>query len=150
MSGIIVGADWSDQSRRALTWAMREASARHIALTVINVRIPAPRATGIYWPVPDPSVDPLSLQAERQAARQLRLLVNEVATQADVPMPDVTVTAVTGDPAQELVRASRDADLLVVGDCHRRGLVKLLMGSVTAKVTEQAACPVTVVRAQAA
>ena len=37
MAGILVGVDGSDQSRRALAWAMHEAIQHKIPLTVLNV-----------------------------------------------------------------------------------------------------------------
>jgi nucleotide-binding universal stress UspA family protein len=37
MSGILVGVDGSDHSRRALSWAMREAAHHNIPLTVMTV-----------------------------------------------------------------------------------------------------------------
>jgi len=50
-----------------------------------------------------------------------------------------------GDAAEELVRASRDADLLVVGSRGSGGFAKLLVGSVSSQVTHHAACPVVIV-----
>jgi nucleotide-binding universal stress UspA family protein len=49
MSGILVGVDGSDYSRRALGWAMHEAALHHLPLTVMTVCQPPVRpATGIY------------------------------------------------------------------------------------------------------
>ncbi len=53
---------------------------------------------------------------------------------------------VTGDPAEELINASRDADMVVVGSRGSGGFASLLMGSVSSKVTHHAACPVVVIR----
>jgi nucleotide-binding universal stress UspA family protein len=55
------------------------------------------------------------------------------------------VSVVRGDPAEELVKASRDADLLVVGSRGTGAFAALLMGSVSSKVIHHAACPVVVV-----
>ena len=52
---------------------------------------------------------------------------------------------VTGDVAEELVRASRDADLIVVGSRGGGGFAKLLMGSVSSQVTHHAECPIVVI-----
>ena len=50
-----------------------------------------------------------------------------------------------GDPAEELVKASRDADMLVVGSRGSGGFARLLMGSVSSQVTHHAACPVVII-----
>ena len=54
MSGIVVGADGSAHSRRALEWAAREAVLRHLPLTVITVhQIPVGlRGSGMLY-LPD-------------------------------------------------------------------------------------------------
>jgi nucleotide-binding universal stress UspA family protein len=50
-----------------------------------------------------------------------------------------------GDPAEQLLEVSRDADLLVLGS-HGRGFVgRLIMGSVCDRVVRAAACAVLVV-----
>ena len=55
--------------------------------------------------------------------------------------------AVSGLPAQELLGASSDADLVVVGTNSGGGLSQMLLGSVTNKVVNHAACPVVVIPA---
>ena len=143
MPGIIVGVDGSDHSRLALGWAMREAAQHHLPLTVMTVR-PAPvrPATRIFWAVPDLPEDSHNPDLTRKAVQQF---VDQVATETVETVPEVTVTVATGDVAEELVRASRDADLLVVGSRGSGGFAKLLMGSVSSQVTHHAACPVVVV-----
>jgi nucleotide-binding universal stress UspA family protein len=143
MPGIIVGVDGSDQSRRALGWAMREAAQHRVPLAVVSVHPrPARPATGIYWGVhtsPENSFDP---QLARTAVQEF---VDKVASEIGGPAPEVTVTIVTGDPAEELVRASRDADLLVVGARGSGGFARLLLGSVGSQVTHHASCPVVII-----
>ena len=143
MAGITVGVDGSDHSRRALGWALREAAQHQVPLTVISVHPPPARpATGIYWGVrasPDNSFDP---QLARTAVQEF---VDKVASEMGGPAPEVTVTIVTGDPAEELVRASHDADLLVVGARGSGGFAKLLLGSVGSQVTHHTTCPVVIV-----
>lgn len=62
--------------------------------------------------------------------------------------PSVTVRAVNGFPAQELIEASRDADLLVVGSRGGGGFARLMMGSVSDQAVRHAYCPVVVVPGQ--
>jgi nucleotide-binding universal stress UspA family protein len=73
-------------------------------------------------------------------------LTHEVASQLDVARPDyVTVRAVSGYPANELIGESRDADLVVVGSRGAGGFANLMMGSISSQVVEHAHCPVVVV-----
>jgi len=143
MPGITVGVDGSDNSRRALGWAMREAVQHQVPLTVVSVHPPPARpATGIYWGVhasPDNSFDP---QLARTAVQEF---VDKVASETGGTAPEVAVTIVTGDPAEELVRASHDSDLLVVGARGSGGFVRLRLGSVGSQVTHHASCPVVIV-----
>ena len=144
MPGIVVGVDGSDHSYHALIWAMRQAASQHAALTVLAVR-PAPvrPATGIYWGVhayPEDSHNPeVARKATEQFVEQARHEIGETT-------PQVTVNVVTGDPAAELITASRDADLVVVGSRGSGGFASLLLGSVSSKVAHHAACPVVVIR----
>lgn len=144
MSGILVGVDGSDHSRRALSWAMHEAAHHHTPLTVMTVHTaPVRPATRIYWNVPDlpdESFDPKTLRTAVQE------MVGTVAKENGETPPEVTVTIATGDPAQELVKASGGADLLVVGSRGSGAFAQLLMGSVSSKVAHHAACPVVIIR----
>jgi nucleotide-binding universal stress UspA family protein len=51
-----------------------------------------------------------------------------------------------GFPADEIIKASKDYDLIVMGTLGRTGLSHLLLGSVAEKVVRFATCPVLVVR----
>jgi nucleotide-binding universal stress UspA family protein len=146
MPGIVVGVDGSDHSHDALIWAMRQAAQQHVPLTVLAVRPdPVRPVTGIYWGAhayPEDSHNPeVTRKAIEEIAEQARNEIGETA-------PQVTVSVVTGDPAEELIKASRDADLVVVGSRGSGGFASLLMGSVSSKVTHHAACPVVVVRGE--
>ena len=144
MPGLVVGVDGSDHSHRALIWALRQAAAQQTPLTILAVRPePARPATGIYWGVhayPEDSHNPdVARKAIGQIVEQARNEIGETA-------PEVTLNVVTGDPAQELINASHDASLVVVGSRGSGGFASLLMGSVSSKVTHHAGCPVVVVR----
>lgn len=52
----------------------------------------------------------------------------------------------TGLPAEEIVAAARPADLLVIATHGRRGLSRLLLGSIAESVVRHAPCSVLVVR----
>jgi nucleotide-binding universal stress UspA family protein len=59
--------------------------------------------------------------------------------------PSVTVRAVEGFPAHELIEASRDAELVVLGSRGAGGFARLTMGSVSSQVVQHAHCPVVVI-----
>jgi nucleotide-binding universal stress UspA family protein len=143
MPGIIVGVDGSEISRRALDWAVREAGLRGAALTVLAVHQVATNhwtGTAELYPADQPVTE-----AMRRAAEEA---VQKAVSQAGEPAPaSVTVRAVSGLPAQELLGASSDADLVVVGSNSGGGLSQMLLGSVTNKVVNHAACPVVVIPA---
>jgi nucleotide-binding universal stress UspA family protein len=141
MPGITVGVDGSDQSSRVLEWAIREAGLRGAPLTVLAVH----QVASNYWtgrpehyPADQPATD-----AIRKAAEDA---VQKAVSQVGDPGPaSVTVRAISGLPAQELVNASSDADLVVVGARGGGGFARLRLGSVTNQVVSHAACPVVVV-----
>lgn len=55
---------------------------------------------------------------------------------------------VTGDPAEEIVRLAKiyDADLIVLGSRGLTGLKRILLGSVSSQIVEDAPCSVLVVK----
>jgi nucleotide-binding universal stress UspA family protein len=143
MPGIIVGVDGSETSRRALDWAVREAGLRGTALTVLAVH----QVAANHW-TGNPELYPADQPVTETIRRAAEEAVQKAVSQAGEPAPaSVTVRAVSGLPAQELVNASSDADLVVVGSNSGSGLSQILLGSVTNKVVNHAASPVVVIRA---
>ena len=142
MPGIIVGVDGSDHSEQALEWAVKEAAIRHAPLTVLAVHeVASNHWTGhpVIYPADQPEVEKI-----RQAAQEA---TQKVVDQAGEPGPaSVTVRAVSGLAASELIDASADADLLVVGSRGGGGFAKLILGSVSSKVVHHAHGPVAVIR----
>jgi len=60
--------------------------------------------------------------------------------------PDgVTVDAVNGIPADVLLRASEDADMIVLGARGGGGFARLHLGSVSDQVAHHAHCPVVII-----
>ena len=141
MSGITVGIDGSAHSSRALEWALNEAAARHAPVTVLTVHPVAMNAwTGHPIILPQ---DPADLEESRQAAEEMT--AKALSQLGDAQPSSVTVRAITGFPAEALIKASRTADLIVVGSRGGGGFGKLLVGSVSNQVVHHAHCPVVVV-----
>jgi len=141
MSGIIVGIDGSDYSRRALEWAVNEAAVRQTPLTVVTVS----QAVAGYWGhlVTDQE-DTDHAERARKAAQEETDSVLGKAGAGSRP-PSVTVQVVTGLPAEALLLAAADADMIVVGSRGAGGFKRLLMGSVSTQITHHAHCPVVVI-----
>ena len=144
MPGITVGIDGSHDAHLALEWAMQEAAVRHVPLTVVTVHnVPVSGWTG--GPIILPADGP-ALERAYQAAGDA--VAKAAAALGESKPPSVKVRAVNGFPAQELIEASRDADLLVVGSRGGGGFARLLLGSISDHVMHHAYCPVVVVPGQ--
>jgi nucleotide-binding universal stress UspA family protein len=141
VAGIVVGVDGSPNSERALDWAMRQALAVQAPLTVVAVH----EVAKSYW-----GGIPVVGSADTAVLGQLRQAAEEMTHQAasrlgDAGPASVTVHAVSGFVVKELVDASQDADLVVVGARSGSGFARLLMGSVSSEVVQHSACPVVIV-----
>jgi nucleotide-binding universal stress UspA family protein len=141
MPGIIVGVDGSDHSRHALEWAIREAAVRHAPLTVLTVQ----QAVAGYWggPVLYPGDEELAKQAHERAKQETDRTLEKIDPESRPS--SVTVRAVNGLPAEALLEAAADADMLIVGSRGAGGFKRLPMGSVSTQVTHHAHCPVVVI-----
>jgi nucleotide-binding universal stress UspA family protein len=141
MPGIIVGVDGSDHSRHALEWAIREAAVRHAPLTVLTVQ----QAVADYWggPALYPDDEELAKQAHERARQETDRTLEKIDPESRPS--SVIVRAVNGLPAEALLEAAADADMLIVGSRGAGGFKRLLMGSVSTQVTHHAHCPVVVI-----
>jgi nucleotide-binding universal stress UspA family protein len=141
MPGIVVGVDGSTGAHKALEWAVREAAAHHAPLSVLTVH----QVAVSFW-----TGSALAYAPDRQLEETARQLVEEnvgkvIAELGDGAPAEVTVTAVSGAVAPELLAAAKDADLLVVGSRGGGGFGSLRLGSVSSQVVAHATCPVVVV-----
>lgn len=144
MSGIVVGIDGSGHSEHALEWAAREAGIRQVPLTVITVH----PAVVSYWgtAITYPEDKAITVRIQDAAREMAGKVIGRLGGSAP---PQVTINAVTGSPAEELLAAGKDADLLVVGSRGAGGFARLIMGSVSSQVVHHAHCPVVVIPAVA-
>jgi len=139
MSGIVVGVDGSGHSRKALERAANEAAVHHVPLTVLTVHQAVRDVYGA------PSHYPEDAALTDKARQALQAETDQVLAGLGAQPESVTVTAVHGLPAEELVKASDGADMLVLGRRGTGGFGRLLMGSVTSQVAHHAQCAVLIV-----
>ena len=137
MSGILVGVDGSGHSQRALEWAAKEAALRNTSLTVLTVH----QTVAGFWGGPlhyqgDSTLVQKAAEAAKAATEQV------VASLGDSKPASVHVTAVEGFPAEEILNAGADADIIVLGSRGGGGFARMLLGSVSSQVAEHADVPV--------
>ena len=139
MPGIVVGVDGSSHSRMALERAAAEAAAHGAALTVLTIHQAVRDVYGSASHYPDDA----SLTDKAKEAAQAA--TDQVLASLGSRPASVTVTAVHGLPADELIKASQGADMLVLGRRGQGGFARLVMGSVTNQVVQHAHCAVLIV-----
>lgn len=137
--GIVVGYDGSPGSRLALAWAAETARLQGRHLTIVHsVNVAALPA----YPAMDLS------QLEPTLAHAAKTLVDDGAVRAAETLDAAQVETQywLGSPAAQLVDASKQADLVVVGSRGRGRVLAGILGSTSYAVAAHARCPVVVVR----
>jgi nucleotide-binding universal stress UspA family protein len=143
---VLVGIDGSPGARAALVQAWFTAARRSAILDVVSVYPALPAWFGGPPPA-QPGDEAVRVDTDTRA----RAFVDEVGKDpavvdivgaAAVP---VRIRALPGTPAEALVEASGDADLLVVGSRGRGAVRSAVLGSVALHCVTHARCPVEVV-----
>jgi len=137
---IVVGVDGTDGGRRALDWALHEAATRGGTVRAVM---------SWRWDTASPTDSPDTVRVEAE-----RVLRDEIASQQATASGEAGVTVaaevVEGRAADVLVRAARDADLLVLGSHGHTRVHRTVLGSTAQEVVESAQCPVVVIPTGAA
>ncbi len=129
---VIVAYDGSADSDRGLDWAIGYAGRRSLPIEVYS-------SSGDLEYLPE--------RTEDQAGDLVEgWLEGAAARLKDSGSRDWTTTATKGKVVPELIEASKDASMLVVGAQGHGVLGGMLLGSVSQHLTRHAHCPVVVVR----
>ncbi|MGO4602818.1 universal stress protein [Terrabacter sp. 2YAF2] len=138
---IVVGVDGSKQSRIALRWACADARAKGAVVVALAVwhlyPLAPPERVGAspWWFTTDP---------QEATAAYLGEVVDEVV--ADFPDVVVEQQVVSGHAAEELIRQSARAEVVVLGATGSGGFAGMTLGSVSRAVLEHALSTVVVAR----
>ena len=136
---IVVGIDSSMSSIDALRWAVQQAQLTGSVVQAL-----------MAWQYPPagmvPSA-PADLDFNAEARQALDAAIEGVISGAT--SIEVTRVVEEGEPGPELVQASKDATLLVVGSRGHGAVVGMLIGSVSQYCVTHAHCPVVVLRGRA-
>ncbi|QKW48620.1 universal stress protein [Streptomyces buecherae] len=133
---ITVGVDGSPASQAAADWAADEALRRGLPLRVVHAW---------RW---EPLTVPVVNDREEQA-RWAQSVVLEAEKRLRVRHPELEITAevLADEPGTGLVRANRDAEMLVLGSRGHGVFVGFLLGSYAQQVIAHVERPVVSVRA---
>ncbi|MEV0641581.1 universal stress protein [Streptomyces sp. NPDC050619] len=131
---VIAAVDGSDDSLRALDWALDAARRREAPLRVVHVRQYA------SWAQPDVLVAGAADAGDDPVLDQAR---THLAAHTDRPLTEYL--ALDGAPGALLPELGATAQLLVLGSRGRGGFASLLLGSNGMTAARDAECPVVVV-----
>lgn len=132
----MVGVDGSAASDAALAWACEEARVRDAELVVVHVVVVPYELPRVPVEVPRSELD-----------REGKVVLDGAIERAPTAGVAIVPRLLEGSPAELLVEAGDDADLLVVGTRAHSRLASFVIGSVSSAVVHHAHCPVVVVRA---
>ena len=143
---ILVAFDGSEQSDKALDFALDLASKYSAQIALINV-IP-------FSPISDSSVviphgiDYATLYKERRSVGE-KMLVEALNKAKNFQKTlQVTKELVEGRPAEKIVETAKKGmfDLIVIGSRGLSGIKEIFLGSVSYRVAVKAQCPVLIVK----
>jgi nucleotide-binding universal stress UspA family protein len=140
-TSLVVGHDGSLEASGALEVALQLASEIGAPVTILRAwsMVTAPRpADWTFGYVPSTDDLAAAVYAELASETQRQLAV--------FPTVPVTYRVYHAGPVKSLIRASRDARMLVVGARGVGGLREMVLGSVSDQCVRHAHCPVLVTR----
>jgi nucleotide-binding universal stress UspA family protein len=131
---VAVGFDGMAESRAALAEAAQLAGRAHASMRVIGVAPPLP-----------PMGAAAAAQAAAEAGPDFQTQLHEAVAELPAEVRALPVLE-RGEPVEKLLdRADQGVDLLVLGSRGFGPVMRLLIGSVSARVIREAPCPVMIV-----
>ncbi|WP_405566893.1 universal stress protein [Streptomyces sp. NBC_01167] len=129
---VVVGVDLRQDAAEVITFAFDAAARRGITLRVVNC-----------WTLPVVYTQFAGAGANAEVAQRLTDML--VPWRHKYPSVDVVEQSLFGGPAQQLVQASADAELMVIGRQIQHGTMSAHVGPVTHAVLHHATAPVAVI-----
>jgi nucleotide-binding universal stress UspA family protein len=141
----VAGVDGSPTADEALRWAIRQAELTGGTVDAVIAWVhPATVGAGAMGVAPMLAFDSTDYKAI--AERKVLESISRVAGTA--PAVPIRPRIASGNAAEILLSAAKDADLLVVGSRGHGGFAGALLGSVSQHCVQHAACPVVIIRGQ--
>jgi len=144
--GILVAVDGSPECDAAVSWAAREAELRELPITLAHVVVPVVTT----WPVRSLQTEFNEWQEDnaRQVLEQGQKMLR--STLGDSELPNVRTEVLHDYAVPELVKTSKQAQMLVVGSRGMGAFGRAVLGSVSSGVVHHARCPVAILHADEA
>jgi len=138
---ILCPVDFSDASRKAVQYAKEFASSMGSVVHLLNVVEPRPMAVDITL-----NYVPLEEDLEQAAEEDLQVILQEFQLAGLKVESSIEI----GNPSDVILDKSKDLDvnLVIMGSHGKKGLSRLIMGSVAETVVRKANCPVLIVKAE--
>ena len=138
---IVCALDLSEHSRQVAEYATMLAKMSGASIVAVYAAPTLTQYTGFH--VPPNTIDSFVGELESEAEKAMADFVAE-------PFPDVQVKAevVVGYAAEEILSLAEneDADLIVMGTHGRKGIDRILFGSMAEKVVKNSSRPVLTIR----
>ena len=138
---ILCPVDFSDASRKAVQYAKEFAAGMGASIHILNVVEPRPMAVDITL-----NYVPLEEDLEKAATEDLKVILQELL-QAGLK---AECSVEFGNPSDVILEKAADLDvnLVIMGSHGKKGLSRLIMGSVAETVVRKANCPVLIVKSE--
>lgn len=133
--------DFEQAAETALAYALNLAEMIGARITILHA-----------YEVPtygDPAMVAMAFEFANEVERHAVENMEKIACEARRPNLEIESRVRRGSPWMEIIEAAEKlpADLIVMGTHGRKGLPRLLLGSVAEKVLRSAPCPILTVRA---
>jgi nucleotide-binding universal stress UspA family protein len=138
---IIVPVDGSDVARSAAKKALDLAQCTGIPVVALHV-LNVPDLPSFY-------AYPGAIRYQEMhefIQKEGHLYLDEIEHLGNQIGVTVSKKLLEGHPAEEIIKETREGDLIIMGSKGRTGLDRLLMGSVAENVARHASCPVMIVK----
>lgn len=136
---VLSPVDFSEPSRQAVRYAREFTLRMNSSMFLINVVEPRPMAVDLSL-----NYIPFEEDLEKAARHDLKSLKNEL--HAEGLLIDFSVEI--GNPSDVILEKARELDvsIIIMGSHGKRGISRLIMGSVAETVVRKADCPVLIVK----
>lgn len=138
---ILVPTDFSNESLRALSYAVDFAQIFDAKLYLLHVIYDIEKASNLH--IPHPSITELYKDLEAYAKKTLDSFGSEVLGD----FKNVETVVLRGIPYEEIIKFAKEnsIDLIILGTLPKSGIERFFVGSTTQRVIRNAPCPILVV-----